>query len=52
MPEEPGISQFSAFRQEQDAVQKANDDMRNPRKHDAFGYKKRPKSSLEIVSRP
>jgi hypothetical protein len=47
MPEEPGISRFSAFRPEQDAVQKANDDMRNPRKHDVFGYKKWQKSSLE-----
>jgi hypothetical protein len=49
MPEEPGISRFSAFRPEQDAVQKANDDMRNPRKHDVFGYKKWQKSSLEGV---
>jgi hypothetical protein len=45
MREEPGISQFSAFRQEQDAVQKANDDMRTLRKHDVFGYKKWQKSS-------
>jgi hypothetical protein len=48
MPEKPGISQFLAFLQEQDVVQKANRDMGNLGKHGVFGHMKMAKVELGV----